>query len=110
MTTQVFQRPETVPIWTEWKTWAGALHDPTHGVTLLYLIDPKGITRVENQPMAKDPLNPETGKYVYYYDSSPKDTPPVDDEPGWWRYKAISQDGVGGDAKYVGLEGAFELK
>lgn len=100
MSVQVFQRPETVPIWAEIKNWAGAYADPTHGVTLVHLTNPKGVKKAENQTMTKS----ETGKYVYYYASQ------ANDELGWWRYQTKSQDGTGATAKYTITDGSFELK
>jgi len=71
MTTQVFQRGETVPIWTEDRNWAGELIDPTAGIKVT-LRDPDGAiakeadeTEISDLAMDKD----EKGKYVFYYDS-----------------------------------------
>lgn len=71
MTTQVFHRGETVPIWGEDRNWAGTLIDPTAGIKVT-LKDPDGAiakeadeTEISDLAMDKD----EKGKYVFYYDS-----------------------------------------
>jgi len=103
MTTEVFQRGDTVPIWGETRNPAGELFDPSQGVTLIYLKNPSGVIKAENEAMSKHPTEPETGKYVYYYASQ------EDDESEWWHYCCKSVDGTGATAKKNTEYGAFKL-
>lgn len=99
MTVQVFQKPETVPIWCEDKDWQGTYIDPSQGI-LVTIYKPDGSKAVDDQPMTKS----ETGKYVYYYNTA------TDSPVGWWRYSCKAVDGAGETAKTVIVQGAFEVK
>jgi len=104
MNINVFQAGDTVGIWAFIKNWAGVYVDPDNGVKLISLIDPDGTPILENKAMAHDTDNPETGKFVYYYNSQD------DDVKGQWTHRCKSQDGTGDEAKYVNKYGSFELK
>jgi hypothetical protein len=104
MNINTFQAGETVGIWAMVKNWEGDYVDPDNGVKLVSLINPAGVTILSNKTMAHNAVDPETGKFVYYYNSQ------TDDVKGWWHYSCKSQDGTGDDAKYVIVEGSFELK
>jgi hypothetical protein len=71
MTTQIFDRGESVPIWAENKNWAGTLTDPTGGIKVT-LKDRGGVlakdydgSDIDDKAMTKD----DVGKYVFYYNS-----------------------------------------
>ncbi len=71
-TTQVFQRGETVPIWSETRNPAGELFNPTPGGIKVTLRDPDGAlakdvegTDIDNTAMVQS----STGKFVFYYNS-----------------------------------------
>ena len=96
---RTFQRPETIPVWVEVKTWAGALVNPNEGVKVV-ITSPDGIVVVTSTAMT----NTETGKYVYYYASQ------LTDPVGWWKAVATVQDGTGAGAKYNVLVGGFQLQ
>ena len=110
-TTTVFQRPETVPIFAENCNWLRVFIDPTAGIKIT-IYKPDGTlakdyddTDIDDKPMTKDAV----GKYVFYYSSKPKGTPPVDDPTGWWRYSCKAVDGTGDAAKTVITNGGFSL-
>jgi len=103
VTTEVFQRGDTVPVWGEVRNAAGGFMDPSAGVTLIFLKNPKRVVKAEDEAMAKHATEPETGKYVYYYASQ------EDDEPGWWHYCCQSVDGSGAGAKKNTQYGSFKL-
>lgn len=72
MTTQVFQRGETVPLWAETKNAIGEHFNPTPAGIKVTLRDPDGVlakdvagTDIDNTAMAQS----TTGKFVYYYNS-----------------------------------------
>jgi hypothetical protein len=44
MATEVFQRPETIPIWAETKTWAGVYDNPNQGIQIT-ITDPDGVVK-----------------------------------------------------------------
>lgn len=74
MTTEVFQRGESVPIWAENRKWDGTLTDPTQGVKIT-LKDPDGVLAkdatgadIDDKVMGKE-TTPRDGIYVFYYDS-----------------------------------------
>ena len=52
---------------------------------------------------------PVDGKYVYYYNSSPKGDPLVNDLLGWWHYSCKAVDGAGAEARTVITHGSFKL-
>lgn len=98
MTTNVFQRPETVPIHAENKNWLGEYTDPSQGVKID--IYHRGTKVVSGQAMERE----DTGKYVYYYNTS--DSSPT----GWYYYTCTAIDGGGAGAKTVITDGSFKLK
>ena len=74
MTTQVFQRGESVPCWAENRKWDGTLTNPTQGIKIT-LKDPDGVlakdvdgTDIDDEPMDKE-TTPRDGIYVFYYNS-----------------------------------------
>jgi len=99
MTTEVYQRPETVPIHCEDKNWQGTYIDPSHGITI-DIFKPDGTKVVDGQNMEKV----ATGKYVYYHNTS------TDDPAGWYSYSCKAVDGSGDTARTVIVNGSFELK
>lgn len=116
MTTQIFQRPETIPIWAENKNWAGVLTDPLPAGIKITLYKPDGTlakdyddTDIDDKPMGKE-IIPREGIYVFYYSSKAKGDPPVDDPIGWWHYFCKAVDGTGDAAKTVITYGGFELQ
>lgn len=113
MNTQVFQRAETIPIWCENRDWAGAFTNPSEGVKItLYKPDgtlaKEGEADIEDVAMGKE-TSPVDGRYVYYYDSSPKGDPPVADPVGWWHYFCKAGDGSGDTVRTVITHGSFKL-
>ena len=96
---KVFQRPETIGLWAYIKDWEGVYTTPDNGVKIT-LTDPKGTVKVNAQAMTES----TAGKLYYYYTSV------VDDEPGWWRFRCISQDGTGNETKYTIVDGVFHLE
>ena len=99
MNINTFQAGETVGIWAHIKDWEGVATTPDNGVKVT-LTDPVGTVKVTAQAMSES----SAGELVYYYTSQ------SDDVKGCWHYSCKSQDGTGGDAKYVIVEGSFELK
>lgn len=74
MTTQVFQRGETVPCWAENRKWDGTLTNPTQGIKIT-LKDPDGAigkdvdeADIDDEVMDKE-TTPRDGIYVFYYNS-----------------------------------------
>jgi len=74
MTTDVYQRGETVPCWAENKDWAGAYTDPSEGIKIT-LRDPDGAiakdvdeSDIDDTAMGQETV-PRTGIYVFYYNS-----------------------------------------
>ncbi len=71
MTTQVFDRAETVPLWAENRDWAETLFNPSQGIKVT-LRDPDGVLAKEaDESDIEDTAmtNSATGKYVFYYGS-----------------------------------------
>ena len=106
MTTQVFQRGETVPMWAETRNAAGELFNPTPAGIKITLKKPDGTIAKDD---AEDDIDEATmtqtsvGKFVYYYKSIATD--PI----GWWHYLCKAVDGSGDDAKTVITHGSFKL-
>lgn len=98
MSINTFQRGETIGLWSYVRNWLGVYSTPDNGVKIT-LTNPKGVVKVDAQPMTES----AAGKFVYYYLSQ------ADDEPGYWYYECKSQDGTGGDAKYTITRGSFRL-
>lgn len=74
MTTQVFQRGESVPCWAENRNWAGTPINPTGGIKIT-LKDPDGVlginvddADIDDTVMSKE-TTPRDGIYVFYYNS-----------------------------------------
>jgi len=112
-TTEVFQRGETVPLWAETKNAAGEYFNPTPAGIKVTLKKPDGTIAkdaagddIEDTAMVQT----STGKFVYYYDSSAKGDPAVDEPLGWWHYSCKAVDGAGAEAKTVITHGSFEIK
>ncbi len=112
MTTQVWQKGETIPIWAEVRNSAG-LYNPTGGVKIT-IKKPDGTAAkdaegadITDKAMGKT-TPPEDGKYVYYYDSRAKGEPPVDDPSGWWHYFCEAIDGAG-EARITITYGSFRI-
>lgn len=111
-TTQVFQRGDTVPIWSLVKTWAGEFFNPTPGGVKITLKKPDGTIAkdaadkdIEDEPMSQTSI----GHFVYHYDSRAKGDPPVDEPLGWWHYSCKAVDGTGGEEKTQIIHGGFKL-
>ena len=98
-TVRKFQIGETVPIWCETKTWAGAAASPDQGIKVT-VVDPDGTTQVDESAMTES----ETGVFVYYF------TPESSDPLGWWRVRCLGQDGLASSAKYTQGDGGFTLE
>jgi hypothetical protein len=92
MTTRQFQRGETVPIWVEIKTWLGAYFDPASDIKLT-ITNPLNVDKVTAVAMTRS----DTGKYTYDYQSI------AGDEAGWWKVKALAQDGTSITIEYGGF-------
>lgn len=106
MTTQVFQRGETVPIWSETRNAEGVLFNPTPAGIKVTLKKPDGTIAkdaaeddIEDATMSQT----STGKFVYYYKSI------AADPTGWWHYLCKAVDGAGAEAKTVITHGSFKL-
>ncbi|MBA7577598.1 hypothetical protein ES708_19451 [subsurface metagenome] len=107
MTTQVFQRGETVPIWAETRNPAGELFNPTPAGIKVTLKKPDGTlakdydeSDIDGKPMSQTSI----GKFVFYYKSA------AADPPSWWHYWCEAVDGTSDAAKTVITHGSFELK
>jgi len=71
MTTDVYQRGETVPCWAENRNWAGVYTNPDGGIKIT-LRDPDGAIAIDVDESDIDDTamtESETGKYVFYYAS-----------------------------------------
>lgn len=111
-TTEVFQRGESVPIWSETRNPAGELFNPSPGGIKVTLYKPDGtIAKDADGVDIKDTAMTQasTGKFVYYFDSSAKGDPLVDEPRGWWHYSSKAVDGTGDEAKTVIEHGSFKL-
>ena len=113
MTTRVYQKGETIPIWAEVRNLAGVLYNPTVGVKIT-IKKPDGTAAkdaedadITDKAMGKE-TTPRDGIYVYYYDSRAKGDPPVDDPSGWWPYFCKAIDGAG-EARITITHGSFKL-
>lgn len=103
MTTEVYQRGETIPIWAENRTWAGVLTNPSSGVKItLYEPDgtlaKDGLADIDDVAMGKE-TPPVDGRYVYYYNAA------SDDPQGWWHYFCKAVD----DSMAVITHGGFKV-
>lgn len=74
MTTEVFQRGETVPVWAENTKWDGTMVNPSQGIKIT-IRDPDGVlakyvdnSDIEDKAMGKD-TPPVDGEYVFFYSS-----------------------------------------
>lgn len=97
-TTEVYRRPETVPIWVYTEDWASAVADPSEGIKLT-LYDSAEAVKVNNLALTRD----AAGKYVYYYKLE------ATDADGLWRYDWTAVDGVGDEAKTQIGSGTFTV-
>lgn len=109
--TEVFQRGETVPIWSETKNAAGEHFNPSAGIKVT-LKKPDGTIAkdadgvdIEDTAMTQT----STGKFVYYFDSSAKGDPLVNEPLGWWHYSCKAVDGTEDEVKTVITHGSFKL-
>jgi len=96
---RTFQRPETVPLWAEIRNMDKELRDPSEPV-LITIRDPEFDKVIEEGTMTKH----STGMYFYHWTSA------LTDDPGWYKYRVVVQDGKGAAAKVTVELGSFQLQ
>jgi len=111
---RTFKIGETVEVYAEIKTQAGALVDPSgcdaggYNCVTVTIIDPDGtIAKDADENDIEDTVMSrlEKGKYAYYY------TIKSTDARGWWRAPVKTQDGAIADpAKFVITGGGFKVE
>lgn len=95
---RVFQRGETVPIYSDVKDWDGNYITPTSIKITIYKPDEtKAVDGIAMTEIVK-------GQYVHYYNT--ETTNPV----GWYRTQVVEVDGTGDTAKTTIKLGGFELQ
>ena len=109
MTTQIFQRGESVPCWAE-NWFQGSLTNPSQGIKISIWKPDKTFAKYDTGENGEADIKDiamtlsVTGKYVYYYQSHDDDT-----VGKWWHFKCVAVDGSGEDAKKVITHGSFKL-
>lgn len=98
---RVYQRPETVPIYSYVKDWSTPqqYYDPTTSIKIT-IYNPDGTAHVTDQDMTKLSV----GKYVFYHLTE------AGDQDGWYRYVITAIDGSGGGARTTVQDGGFQLQ
>ena len=96
-----FQRPETVPIYSDVKDWSTPqqLVDPTTSINIV-IYNPDGSAKQTSIAMSKL----STGHYVHYHLTQSTD------QTGWYRVIVTAQDGSGGGARVTVQNGGFYLE